>query len=221
MASIRRLIVLVLLILAAGLLVSCVPIPPYDPVLAQRGVNVQQEGAAMPAATATAAAPMAEAEPTSTPAALTQVEPTSTPRRPRSSRLPYLRNCPGGADEHAGDACTGRSDEYARDCDDHAGQSIGCPGAGGADAYRCARADADADTQLHRHARAHLHAAADQHSRRDTDARSDDDTRCDLDARAHPDRDGRSTPHHHHRGRTSPRRSLAARARSRVSRWIT
>ena len=39
--------------LQRGLLVSCVPIPPYDPVLAQ-GAYVQQEGAgAMPAVTAT------------------------------------------------------------------------------------------------------------------------------------------------------------------------
>ena len=142
MASIRHLTVLVLLILAAGLLVSCVPIPPYDPVLAGQGVDVQQEGAVMPAATATAVLqpPAAQAEPTSTPAALTQVEPTGTPG-----------TCPGGADEYAGDACPGRSDEHARDCDDHAGQSIGCPGDGGADACRCARADADvdADSELH------------------------------------------------------------------------
>ena len=95
MVSIRYLIVLVLLILAAGLLVSCVPIPPYDPVLAQRGVNVQQEGAAMPAATATAAAPLAQAELTSTPASLAQVEPTSTPSATRrSSRPPRQRNLP-------------------------------------------------------------------------------------------------------------------------------
>ena len=46
MATIRRLTYLVLLILAAGLLSSCVPIPPYDPVLAQRGVSVQQGSAA-------------------------------------------------------------------------------------------------------------------------------------------------------------------------------
>jgi hypothetical protein len=78
MVTIRRLTYLVLLISAAGLLSSCVPIPPYDPVLAQRGVSVQQEGAAMPAPTATVAAPLAQAEPTSTPAALAQVEPTST-----------------------------------------------------------------------------------------------------------------------------------------------
>jgi hypothetical protein len=79
MASIRYLTVLVLLTLAAGLLVSCVPIPPYDPVLAGKGVDVQQEGAAMPAPTATAAAPLAQAEFTSTPEAFTQVEPTATP----------------------------------------------------------------------------------------------------------------------------------------------
>jgi hypothetical protein len=79
MASIRYLIVLVLLILAAGLLVGCVPIPPYDPVLTQRGVSVQQEGAALPAPTATAAASLTGVELTSTPGALTQVEPTSTP----------------------------------------------------------------------------------------------------------------------------------------------
>ena len=79
MANIRSLIVLVLLILAAALLVSCVPIPPYDPALAGQGVDVQQEGAVMPAATATAAAPLAQAELTSTPGALTQVEPTITP----------------------------------------------------------------------------------------------------------------------------------------------
>ena len=77
MATIRRLTYLVLLILAAGLLSSCVPIPPYDPVLAQRGVSFQQEGAAMP--TATVAAPLAQAEPTGTPASLAQVEPTSAP----------------------------------------------------------------------------------------------------------------------------------------------
>ena len=59
MVSIRYLIVLVLLILAAALLVSCVPIPPYDPALAGQGVDVQQEGAVLPAATATAAAPLA------------------------------------------------------------------------------------------------------------------------------------------------------------------
>ena len=92
MVIIRRLTDLVLLILAAGLLVSCVPIPPYDPALAGRGVDVQQEGAAMPAATATAAAPLAQAEPTSTPASLAQVEPTSAPADPRWSRLPRQRN---------------------------------------------------------------------------------------------------------------------------------
>ena len=56
MATIRRLANLVLLILAAALLVSCVPIPPYDPALAGKGVDVQQErSAVLPAATATAA----------------------------------------------------------------------------------------------------------------------------------------------------------------------
>jgi hypothetical protein len=79
MASIRRLTYLVLLILAAGLLSSCVPIPPYDPVLAQRGVSVQQGIAATPAPSATAVANSAQAEPTSTPASLAQVEPTSAP----------------------------------------------------------------------------------------------------------------------------------------------
>jgi len=78
MAVIRRLTNLVLLIIAAGLLVGCVPIPPYDPALAGRGVDIQQEGAVMPAATDTAAAPLAQAELTSTPEALTQVEPTNT-----------------------------------------------------------------------------------------------------------------------------------------------
>jgi hypothetical protein len=79
MVTVRRLTFFVLLISAVGLLSSCVPIPPYDPVLAQRGVSVQQEGAGMPAATATAAAPLAVAELTSTPTSLAQVEPTSSP----------------------------------------------------------------------------------------------------------------------------------------------
>jgi hypothetical protein len=79
MATIRRLTYLVLLILAAGLLSSCVPIPPYDPVLAQRGVSVQQGSAATPAPSATAVANSAQAELTSTPASLAQVEPTSAP----------------------------------------------------------------------------------------------------------------------------------------------
>jgi hypothetical protein len=78
MATIRRLTYLVLLILAAGLLSSCVPIPPYDPMLAQRGVSVQ-EGATMPALTATEAVPLIQAEPTRAPATLVPVEPTSTP----------------------------------------------------------------------------------------------------------------------------------------------
>ena len=94
MVTIRRLTYLVLLILAAGLLSSCVPIPPYDPVLAQRGVSVQQEGAAMPAPTATAAAPLAQAEPTGTPASLAQVEPTSTPATSVHHAVPR-------SDEHA------------------------------------------------------------------------------------------------------------------------
>ena len=79
MAITRCLAVIVLSILAAALLVSCVPIPPYDPALAGKGVEVQQEGAGMPAATATAAAPLAVAELTSTPASLVQVEPASAP----------------------------------------------------------------------------------------------------------------------------------------------
>jgi hypothetical protein len=79
MVTIRRLTYLVLLILAAGLLSSCVPIPPYDPVLAQRGVSVQQGSAVMPAPSATAVANSAQAEPTGTPASLAQVEPTSAP----------------------------------------------------------------------------------------------------------------------------------------------
>ena len=82
MASIRHLLVLVLLILAAGLLVSCVPIPPYDPALAGKGVDVQQEGATMPAQTATEAVPLAQVEPTRAPATLVPVEPTSTPETP-------------------------------------------------------------------------------------------------------------------------------------------
>ena len=79
MVTIRRLTYLVLLILAAGLLSSCVPIPLYDPVLAQRGVSVQQGSAALPAPSATAVANAAQAEPTGTPASLAQVEPTSAP----------------------------------------------------------------------------------------------------------------------------------------------
>ena len=140
MAIIRRLVVLVLSILAAALLVSCVPIPPYDPALAGQGVDAQQEGAVVPAATATAAAPLAVAELTSTPASLAQVEPTSAP----ATLVPVeptgtpadTHTCP--TDCYAGDACPGRCDEHARDCDDHAGQAIGCPGSGGADACRCA-----------------------------------------------------------------------------------
>ena len=85
MVSIRHLTGLVLLTLAAGLLVSCVPIPPYDPALAGQGVDAQQEGTAMPAPpattapTVTAVTPQAQAELTSTPGALTQAEPTITP----------------------------------------------------------------------------------------------------------------------------------------------
>ena len=101
MVSSRYLVVLVLLILAAGLLVSCVPIPPYDPVLAQRGVNVQQEGAALPAAMVTAAAPLAVAEPTSTPATLVPVEPASAQEilvqvEPTSTPVALVRVEPAG-----------------------------------------------------------------------------------------------------------------------------
>ena len=115
MANIRYLIVLVLLILAAGLLVSCVPIPPYDPVLAQftssgeRG-HYRRDG--------------------------------RHSRRPLSRPVTASRTCsgrparrdthPGRTDQYTGDACPSRTDQHARDCDDHAGQSIGCPGAGGA-----------------------------------------------------------------------------------------
>ena len=186
MVSIRYLIVLVLLILAAALLVSCVPIPPYDPVLAGQGVDVQQEGAALPAPTATAAVPLAVAELTSTPASLAQVEPTSTPARLFRRSRPAGGDTPTVPPSYAGDACPGRCNEHARDCDDHAGQSIGCPGDGGADAYRCAGADVDCRQRASRPRPAHLHAAADQHSRRDSDARPDDDACCDLDARAYP-----------------------------------
>jgi hypothetical protein len=77
MAILRRLTYLVLLISAAGLLVSCVPIPAYDPVLAQRGVSAQQGSAAIREPSATAVANSAQAEPTGTPTSLVQVEPTS------------------------------------------------------------------------------------------------------------------------------------------------
>jgi hypothetical protein len=75
MTTIRRLTLLVLLIIAAGLLVSCVPIPPYDPALAQGGVTVQQEAQANAQPTATAAAPVVRTEPTGTPVVL---PPTAT-----------------------------------------------------------------------------------------------------------------------------------------------
>ncbi len=78
MTIIRRLTFLVLLIIVAGLLVSCVPIPPYDPVLAQQGGAIQQEVQVITQPTATAAAPVAPAEPTGTPVTLAQVAPTST-----------------------------------------------------------------------------------------------------------------------------------------------
>lgn len=79
MAIFRRSVILVLSILAAALLVSCVPVPPYDPGLAGQGVDAKQEGGVVPAATVTAAAPLAEAELTSTPQAPTPVPPTATP----------------------------------------------------------------------------------------------------------------------------------------------
>jgi hypothetical protein len=92
MPIIRRLSLLALLISAAGLLVSCVPVPPNDPALAQQGVYVQQAAAPGPLPTATAAvqttqleptataaATLAPAEPTGTPAAIPQIEPTGTP----------------------------------------------------------------------------------------------------------------------------------------------
>ena len=83
MAIIRRLASLVLLILAAALLVSCVPIPPYDPALAQKGVYVQpgSESSPLPtvAAATVTAAPIAQVEPTAVVPASTSVEPTSAP----------------------------------------------------------------------------------------------------------------------------------------------
>jgi hypothetical protein len=62
---------LVALLLSAGLLSSCVPVPPYDPALAQRGVIVQQETPVTAQSTATTAAPVAQAIPTETPAIVT------------------------------------------------------------------------------------------------------------------------------------------------------
>jgi hypothetical protein len=67
---------LVALLLSAGLLSSCVPIPPYDPALAQRGVTVQQEAQVIAQPTATTAALLAQAEPTGTPATVA-TSPTS------------------------------------------------------------------------------------------------------------------------------------------------
>jgi hypothetical protein len=78
MTTIRRLTLLVLLIIAAGLLVSCVPIPPYDPALAQRGVTIQEEAQANAQPTATTAALVSQAEPTGAPVTPVQAEPTST-----------------------------------------------------------------------------------------------------------------------------------------------
>ena len=61
---------LVILVLGAGLLSSCVPVPPYDPAFAQSGVAVQ-ETAAAPLPAATAAAPLAQVEPTGMPVTVT------------------------------------------------------------------------------------------------------------------------------------------------------
>ncbi len=73
----RRLTLLVPLILAAGLLASCVPIPPYDPALAQHDAYVQVT-VVSPLPTGTAA-PLVQSEPTSIPTLLAQTEPTGRP----------------------------------------------------------------------------------------------------------------------------------------------
>ena len=61
---------LVILVLGAGLLSSCVPVPPYDPAFVQGGVSVQ-ETAVAPLPAATAAATLAQIEPTGTPVTVT------------------------------------------------------------------------------------------------------------------------------------------------------
>lgn len=61
---------LVILVLGAGLLSSCVPVPPYDPAFVQGGVSVQ-ETAVVPLPAATAAATLAQIEPTGTPVTVT------------------------------------------------------------------------------------------------------------------------------------------------------
>ena len=85
MAIVRRLAFLVPLIIATGLLSSCVPIPPYDPVLAQSRVYDQQEAQAIVQPTVIQTEPtstlaiLAQVEPTGTPVMLAQAEPTGTP----------------------------------------------------------------------------------------------------------------------------------------------
>jgi len=61
---------LVILVLGAGLLSSCVPVPLYDPAFVQGGVSVQ-ETAVAPLPAATAAATLAQIEPTGTPVTVT------------------------------------------------------------------------------------------------------------------------------------------------------
>jgi hypothetical protein len=77
MVSSRRLTLLVPLVLAVGLLASCVPIPPYDPALAQHSAYVQAT-IVSPLPTGTAA-PLVRSEPTNAPAVLAQSAPTAAP----------------------------------------------------------------------------------------------------------------------------------------------
>lgn len=77
MAIIRRLAGLAPLALTAGLLVSCVPIPPYDSAVAQRSANLQTTFvSSLPTGTS---APVVSSEPTGAPTLRAQGEPTSTP----------------------------------------------------------------------------------------------------------------------------------------------
>ena len=78
----RRLALLVPLLLAAGLLASCVPIPPYDPAFTQHGASVPAtlvSPATIVSPPTGTAAPLVQTEATNTSTALAQSAPATAP----------------------------------------------------------------------------------------------------------------------------------------------